>query len=101
MGKEGEIRVGESHQAKLPDLKTGKKDKEKGDGPEKNAPADGEDKKESSNSAQKGNGAKVIKNENSKSGSGTEGTDLKKDGNKVGVKKEEIEGDFEEDEEEC
>ena len=98
--KEGEIRVGESHQAKLPDLKTGKKDKEKGDGPEKNTTADGEDKKESSNPSQKGSGAKVIKNENSKSGSGTEGTDLKKDGNKVGVKKEEIEGDFEEDEEE-
>ena len=45
-------------------------------------------------------GAKVIKNETNKSGSGTEGTDLKKDGTKVGVKKEEIEGDFEEDEEE-
>ena len=95
---EGEIRVGESHQAKLPELKTGKKDKDKGEASEKSGSGDNEEKKESSNSSQKTTNAKTVKSETDKTGD--DGGESKKDTNKLTLKKENNDGDYEEDEEE-
>ena len=95
---EGEIRVGKSHQAKLPDLRTGKKDKVKSEGAEKSAATDNEERKEGSNSSQKSVNTKTNKSEINKPGNSDEGSEAKKDSNKV--KKESTEGEYEEDDEE-
>ena len=95
---EGEIRVGVSHQAELPDLKTGKKDKDKGEASDKANVVENDDNKESSNSSLKASNSKVVKSENNKNSD--DGSETKKDTNKTTIKKESNEGDYDEDEEE-
>ena len=95
---EGEIRVGESHQAKLPELKTGKKDKDKSEVAEKSNVPENNDNKDASSSSQKSSSAKTIKVENIKSSD--DGGESKKDGNRIQVKKEGNDGDYDEDDEE-
>lgn len=97
---EGEIRVGESHQAKCPELRTGKKDKEKGEGVDKTTLTDNDERKEGSTPSQKGPSAKISKIESKKTGAVDDASDSKKDTNKSSCKKETSEGDYEEDEEE-